>query len=356
MSKTVVHIVGTGTIGEPLIGMLIDFKDELGIDEVTFHKNTPLRGDRSKVVDLLRRGARLAVNKDTKNGFLELGITPTYESIEAIDNATVVIDCTPRGIGHKNKTDYYSKFTHNTKGFIAQGSEFGFGKPYARGVNDEALKSGEDQFIQVVSCNTHNISSLINTIAYADKDYDNLSEGRFVCIRRANDISQESNFIPAPEVGIHSDDDYGTHHARDAATLFKTLGVEPNIFSSAMKINSQYMHVLYFNIKVKEDLTIDKVYERLSANPLAAMTYKLSSSTVFSFGRDHGHYGRILNETVIAKPTLHVKDGHEVIGYSFTPQDGNSLLSSISAALWLIDPETHNGRLQSLKDLFFTEV
>lgn len=356
MSKTVVHIVGTGTIGEPLIGMLIDFKDELGLDEVTFHKNTPLRGDRSKVVDLLRRGARLAVDKDTKNGFLELGITPTYESIEAIDNATVVIDCTPRGIGHRNKTVYYSKFTHNTKGFIAQGSEFGFGKPYARGVNDDALIPGEDQFIQVVSCNTHNISSLINTIAYADKDYDNLTEGRFVCIRRANDISQESNFIPAPEVGIHSDEDYGTHHARDAATLFKTLGVEPNIFSSAMKINSQYMHVLYFNIKVKEEMTVDKVCERLDANPLAAMTYKLSSSTVFSFGRDHGHYGRILNETVIAKPTLHVKDGHEVIGYSFTPQDGNSLLSSISAALWLIDPETHNGRLQSLKDLFFTEV
>ena len=356
MSKTIVHIVGTGTIGEPLIGMLIDFKDELGIDEVTFHKNTPLRGDRSKVVDLLRRGARLAVNKDTKNGFLELGITPTYESIEAIDSATVVIDCTPRGIGHKNKTDYYSKFTHNTKGFIAQGSEFGFGKPYARGVNDEALIPGEDQFIQVVSCNTHNISSLINTIAFADNDYDNLTEGRFVCIRRANDISQESNFIPAPEVGIHSDDDYGTHHARDAATLFKTLGVEPNIFSSAMKINSQYMHVLYFNIKVKEEITIDKVCERLSANPLAAMTYKLSSSTVFSFGRDHGHYGRILNETVIAKPTLVVKDGHEVIGYSFTPQDGNSLLSSISAALWLIDPKTSNERLQSLKDLFFTEV
>ena len=86
------------------------------------------------------------------------------------------------------------------------------------------------------------------------------------------------------------------------------------------------------------------------------MTHKLSSSTVFSFGRDHGHYGRILNETVIAKPTLHVKDGHEIIGYSFTPQDGNSLLSSISAALWLIDPETQNERLQSLKDLFFSEV
>ena len=35
MSKKRVHIVGTGTIGEPLIGLFCDFKEELGIDETT---------------------------------------------------------------------------------------------------------------------------------------------------------------------------------------------------------------------------------------------------------------------------------------------------------------------------------
>ena len=37
--KRVVHIVGTGTIGEPLIGLFAEKKDRLGFDEVTFHKN-----------------------------------------------------------------------------------------------------------------------------------------------------------------------------------------------------------------------------------------------------------------------------------------------------------------------------
>ncbi len=41
MSRRIVHVIGTGTIGEPLIGLLCDFKDDLGVDEVTFHKNTP---------------------------------------------------------------------------------------------------------------------------------------------------------------------------------------------------------------------------------------------------------------------------------------------------------------------------
>ena len=42
MTRKNVHIVGTGTIGEPLIGLLCDYRDQLGIDDITFHKNTPL--------------------------------------------------------------------------------------------------------------------------------------------------------------------------------------------------------------------------------------------------------------------------------------------------------------------------
>ena len=43
MPRKIVHIVGTGTIGEPLIGLFCDYKEQLGIDQVTFHKNTPLK-------------------------------------------------------------------------------------------------------------------------------------------------------------------------------------------------------------------------------------------------------------------------------------------------------------------------
>ena len=57
----IVHIVGTGTIGEPLIGLLADHREEFGIDEVTFHKRTPLIEERGKVNDLVRRGAQLSV-------------------------------------------------------------------------------------------------------------------------------------------------------------------------------------------------------------------------------------------------------------------------------------------------------
>src|SRR5438093_5757201 len=187
--KRIVHVVGTGTIGEPLIGLLVNMQGALGIDEVTFHKRTPLLTDRSKVQTLKRRGARLAVDADAMEGFKEIGIEPNFESQEALERASVVIDCTP--VGNQNKVELYDDHKKDTLGFIAQGSEFGFGKPYARGINDKALRNGEDQFLQVVSCNTHNLAVLIDNIAISDGGPDNLVEARFLCIRRANDISQD---------------------------------------------------------------------------------------------------------------------------------------------------------------------
>ena len=355
MSRRIVHVIGTGTIGEPLIGLLCNFKKDLGIDEVTFNKYTPLTTDRSKVSNLLKRGARLSTNSDKIDGFNDIGIKVEFTSEEAIDRASVVIDCTPTGFGHKNKKDLYEKYTKNTLGFVAQGSEFGFGKMYARGINDKTLVHGEDQFIHVVSCNTHNLSVVTDTLALQDGK-DNLINGRFNLIRRANDVSQAKNFIPSPQVGGHKDPVYGTHHARDAAKLFETLDLDLDLFSSAMKINTQYMHILYFHLTVNKKTTIEQVISRLEANDRIAITDKINSNEVFSFGRDYGHYGRILNQAVVAKSSLAVRNENEIMGYCFTPQDGNSLLSSLAITEWLLYPNSYEDKIQCLKPLFFDEV
>ena len=264
MPRKIVHVVGTGTIGEPLVGLLADYRDQLGIDEVTFNKNSVEKGDFSKVNGLIHRGARLSADASKIKDFKSLGMDADFETEEAIKRASVVIDCTPSGIGHKNKEKYYQKFSDTVKGFMAQGSENGFGKQYARGINDKAL-TPEDQFIQIVSCNTHNLACIVNTLGLNGKN-DNLTEGRFVCIRRANDISQPSKFIPAPQVNAHGSSKYGSHHALDAADLFQTMDLDLNLFSSAMKVNSQYMHVVWFNLRVEEPIKLDDVKDLLIKN------------------------------------------------------------------------------------------
>jgi len=351
----IVHVVGTGTIGEPLIGLLCDAQEDLGIDEVTFYKHSPVLTDRPKVKGLIKRGANLAVMDDKKNEFRELGIDPVYETEEAIARADVVIDCTPKNTGLMNKEKYYNKYKNKVQGFLAQGSEFGFGKMYAVGINDKAINS-KDKFIHIVSCNTHNIAVLINTIAIGKNNKNHLHEGRFLCIRRANDISQVKSFIPSPEVGSHKDKQMGTHHAVDVYHLYKTLGVDLNVFSSALKLNTQYMHCIWYDLKLDKKITKDDVINSFIDNPRVAVTHKKSANLVFSFGREHGHYGRILDQTVIVIPTIHVLNDNEVVGFCFTPQDGNSILSSISAMERFLYPECYEEKLKCLGPLLLQEV
>jgi len=349
--RNIVHVVGTGTIGEPIIGLFIDHMKDWDIDEVTFHKKTPKVGDRAMVEHLINRGAKLVVDPEVQKDFEGFGHKVSFTTPEAIERATVVVDCSP--VGNDNKAKYYEA-AKGPIGFLAQGSEFGFGKPYARGINDEAL-TPDDRFIQVVSCNTHNISVLIKTIASKDGEL-SLDKGRFVCMRRANDVSDVKSFIAAPEVGKHSDGEFGTHHARDAHHIFKTLGKTLDLFSSAIKLNTQYMHTLWFDLELKHETSLDEVKAALRENIRVALTTKRSSNEIFSFGRDHGYYGRILSQTVIPDATLAMPSPKQVVGFCFTPQDGNSLLSSVAATLRFLHPEDFEQRIQVLRRFIFREI
>jgi glyceraldehyde-3-phosphate dehydrogenase type II len=349
--KNIVHVVGTGTIGEPLIGLYTDFKEKWNIDEVTFHKRTPNANDKATVEHLIHRGAKLVVDEGATEDFARLGHRVSLTTEEAIERATVVVDCTPAG--NDNKQKLYDRFK-GPKGFLAQGSEFGFGKPYARGINDE-VQSPDDRYVQVVSCNTHNISVLLKTLATVGNKM-SLNGGRFVCMRRANDVSDTKSFIAAPEAGKHDDPEFGTHHARDAYHVFQTLGEKLNLFSSAIKLPTQYMHTLWFDLDLKHETTLEEAKAALRNCDRIAVTNKRAVNQIFSFGRDHGYYGRILSQTVIPTSTLTVPNPKKIVGFCYTPQDGNSLLSSVAATLRYLDASKLDENLNVLRPYMFREI
>ena len=371
MDNTVL-IVGTGTIGEPLTGLLSIQKNDLGIDNVLFYKHTPRRTDLPLVLGLLRKGATLCTNRENFQKFREMGIEATYTFEEALDIAPVVCDCSPTDAGLANKEKFYNARVDKNKAFLAQGSEFGFGPIYAAGINVNILR--RNKFVQIASCNTHNITNVLKNLAFDPKQRtkedlgpSHLREANFVAIRRASDISQTEDFIASPEVNDHKDKIFGTHHARDAFHLYKTMNYTEDdlrLFSSSIKLNTQFMHILYFDIRLKDQkVTKDEVVQRFIDDPYTAITYKKQAGQVFSFGREHGHYGRILDQSVVILPTLLVQDrpgetGSRVVGYCFTPQDGNSLLSSATAITHYLhnDPDEANKMLQCLTKFQFNEV
>ena len=109
-------------------------------------------------------------------------------------------------------------------------------------------------------------------------------------------------------------------------------------------------------LKIKKPTTKHNSIAKLNSIDLIATTDKMNANEVFSFGRDHGHFGRILNQTVVSIPSLNVRNGTEITGFCFTPQDGNSILSSIAITEWFLYPHSYQDKIQCLSPFLFDEV
>ena len=137
----------------------------------------------------------------------------------------MVIDCTKEKVGRELKEKYYKYFTDKNRLFLAQGSEKGFGKPFAYTINDAALERENDRFVQVVSCNTHQLLCILKTLVFDYEGRDNLVKARFYLGRRASDISQTESTVGI-EIGKPKHDAFGSHQAEDAARVLKTVGID----------------------------------------------------------------------------------------------------------------------------------
>jgi glyceraldehyde-3-phosphate dehydrogenase (NAD(P)) len=115
------------------------------------------------------------------------------------------------------------------------------------------------------------------------------------------------------------------------------------------------MHAIHFRLELDQPMTVDEAVDRLRANTRVAITYKKSANAVFSFGRDHGYFGRILAQAVVPIETLAVR-GNELVGFCFTPQDGNPLMSTTAGMLWYLDPEHLEARMDIFRPFLFSEV
>ncbi len=253
-------IVGTGTIGKPLIRLFLKEKGSLAIEEVIFHKNEPEEKCRGMLEYFHSLGAKLAVYPERMEEFKKLlspqGFQPDYTFVEAAKKADVIIDCTDKGIARKLKEEYYQHWP-NKLGYIAQGSEKGFGKPYAFDINDRALEHGIDKFIQVVSCNTHQVLCLLKTLAFNPENNkvwksENLVRARFYLARRGADVSQDETTL-GPNAGKPTNLIYGSHQGADAARVLRTFdGHEYDIHTVADTFPNPYMHVVNFAITINE--------------------------------------------------------------------------------------------------------
>ena len=335
-----VLVNGIGNIGTTLLNLLIDFKEDLGISTIyALKKNKVDVWNQDELQLLNERGIVLC--SETNNSFKPLS--------EVIDRIDYIFDCNANGMGLKNKS-WYESLTH-VKGFSSQGSEKGFGIPFMSNVNNNEIQN--QRFVQIVSCNTHSLSTIIQTLT--NNNLNDLISGDFVVVRRSEDIGNHQRLVSANVVSRHMQNDVGTHHAIDVKDLFETKGIHLNLQSSDITTPSQLMHTVRFSLKMKEKFDIEKMTQRLTENPYIATTSKFDSNVIFELGRRYSRYGRLYSHAILNWNNLLIDEKENMVkGWAFIPQEGNSLLSTIHA--FLLQTGQDSNKISSLQESLLRKI
>ncbi len=299
---------GLGNIGTTLLGFLIKYKEEMGIDTIYALKNRPQSWENQLYRYFEDNGVKLLLGKEAVEPF--------------INDIHYVFDCTTNGMGLENKS-WYELFG-SLKGASAQGSEEGFGRSVMYGVNEDQFEN--EKYAHVVSCNTHAIVSLLKH--FSGGDFDKVEKSDFVIVRRSEDLGNHERLVAANVVARHRDEVLGTHHAIDANNLLQSIGKTVTMQSSDITTPSQLMHGVRFNIELKEALDFDS----LEYAGLLSETSVFDSNKIFESGRRFGFQGRLYNHAIVVSNNL-LKTNKSIAGWAFVPQEGNTILSTISVFL-----------------------
>lgn len=341
----------TGTIGTPITKFTLkpDIRKEFDIEEVIIHKFTPKIEHVGTLERFHQMGAKLAVDESKYDEFVRIlrhaghPFKPDFTYEEALKRVNSVVDCTKDGEGLKNKEKYYVHHENHLLVIIGQGSErkgdtmFGF--PYAFGHNDDELDKKDPRYRWIMSCNDHSILANLHTITAGYSEIENLISARFGIERRGADMVNEKINI-GPEVGEGNDTYFGSHQAEDAMILLSTKDIGPiDIHSTANKQPHPFMHVMNVEFRLRHSLTREEIIRRFRENPLTSITYHTKVANVFVEGNIFGATGRINTQSILACQTISIPRPGEIRYSCFTPQDGNSLLSSFAALVQKLDPE-----------------
>jgi len=244
MVKAKIAVNGYGTIGKRVADAVRAQED---MEVIGISKTKP--NYEAAVANQL--GYDIYAPAENIEAFDKAGIPLAGTIQEMIGKADLVVDCTPGGVGEKNKPLYEKAGVKA----IWQGGEshqltgFSFN---AVSNYDKAL--GHD-FVRVVSCNTTGLCRVISPI---DKEL-GINKVRVTVARRAvdpNDIKKGPvNAIVLHPVTLPS------HHGPDVKSVLPNI----NITSAALIVPTTLMHLHTVNIEVNTDCTAEDIKKIFSS-------------------------------------------------------------------------------------------
>ncbi len=248
--KVRVGVNGYGVIGKRVADAVV-LQDDMELTGVTYHK----LDYRIKVAGVKGYPVYTCDNDPISlHAAMSINVAGTLDDL--INQVDVMVDCTAKGLGAKNKLAYEKA---GIKAVFQGGEKHDLtGVSFTAQVNyHEALNR---QFVRVVSCNTTGLCRVMHALSRRDW----IKKARVVLMRRASDPweSHNSGMINTvvPETKVPS------HQGPDARTVLRGL----NITTMAGTAPHNLSHIHYAMVETNNALTVKQVHDALYEEPRLA--------------------------------------------------------------------------------------
>lgn len=291
MAKIRVGINGYGTIGKRVADAVLKMPD---MELIGVVKVTP---DYSAII-VSRKGIRIYTLKERMELFInrDIPVAGTFE--ELLEEADIIVDATPGGIGEKYSKIYKEKNIHA----IFQGGE----KPHTADISFSSLCNYSEALgarsIRVVSCNT---TGLLRTICTLNKFF-GIEKVRATIIRRAADPKEDKRG-PVNSIRLNPPK-IPSHHGIDAKTVVPWLDIK----TAAVAVPTTLMHVQSVYIVLKQSVKKEDIIDALKSTKRillinAEETGIDSTSKLIEAARDLGRPRNDIPELVIWEDSINVE-------------------------------------------------
>ncbi|WP_406657073.1 type II glyceraldehyde-3-phosphate dehydrogenase [Methanolobus sp. ZRKC2] len=324
MSKVKVAINGYGTIGKR-VADAVSLQDDMEIVGVS--KTRP-NYEASIAVD---KGYALYTPAEKADSMKEAGMPVAGTVEDMVDNADIVVDCTPGGIGKKNKGLYEKA---GVKGIWQGGEDHELAGCSFNAISNYEEALGRD-FVRVVSCNT---TGLCRVIYPLDQEF-GVKKVRVTLMRRAadpNDIKKGpiNAIVPNP-IKLPS------HHGPDVKTVMPHI----NIASTAVKLPTTLMHLHTLNIELEKDCSSEDVKDLFAKQSRIRFVGQGISSTaeVMELGKDLGRPRGDMWENCIWDESITMYEG-ELYFFQGIHQESDVIPENVDAIRAMMELESDGAK------------
>ena len=279
----------------------------------------------------IEKGYKLyAAIPERKSLFEESGIEIEGSIFDVIEEADIVVDCTPGGVG-KDNLEVYKKY--NVKAILQGGEKAHYVEDNFNSLWSYDRCYGKD-YIRTVSCNTTGLCRIL----YAINSVTEILKARVVLIRRGadpNDIKRGpiNAIVPNPPT-------VPSHHGPDVGSVIPEFNGK--IVTSAIIVPTTLMHMHSLMVETS-GTTREAIIESIEKTPriftVSAEEGLNSTATIIEYARDLGRSRYDLNEIPVWEESINVVD-NEVFLMQAVHQESDVVpenIDCIRSMLQLVD-------------------